>query len=127
VQYGVRLVETIREQANRFVFVLDLPHPLQIGDYFEYSLVFRVPEGQPMRSHYVFFPKRACARFDLRIRFAPHDVPSEVWRVEEAFHRDIDDPAATGSPAAVDRVGELSLHFTGLEAGHGYGAQWRPR
>jgi hypothetical protein len=127
VQYGVLLAETIREQGNRFVFVLQLPQPLQAGDYFEYGLVLRVPAGQPMRPHYVFFPKHDCARFDLRIRFAPAEIPREVWRVQEVFHRDIDDPAATGQPVNFDRVGELRMRFTGLAAGHGYGAQWRPR
>lgn len=127
VQFGVRLVETVREHDTRFAFILQLPRPLRIGEYLEYGLVIGVPDGQSMRSHYVFFPKRACDQFDLRVRFKPEEAPQEVWSVREAFHRDIDDPEATGNPEAFNGVGELQLQFTDLEAGHGYGAQWSPR
>jgi hypothetical protein len=124
VQYGVELVRQERVRDTRFAFVLRLPHALSAGDSHDYGLVLRVPPGQPMRTHYVFFPRRSCDSFALRVRFPAGAVPRNIWKVAEVFHRDLDDEQLTREELVADRVGEVSVDFDGLIAGHGYGVQW---
>jgi len=124
VQYGVELVRRERVRDTRFAFVLRLPHALSAGDSHDYGLVLRVPPGQPMRTHYVFFPKRPCDSFALRVRFPAGAVPRNIWKVAEVFHRDLDDEQLVREELVADRVGEVSVDFDGLIAGHGYGVQW---
>jgi hypothetical protein len=124
--FGATLLDAHRRTENRFAFELGLPEPLSIGDRHEYGLLLRVPDDQPMRTHYVFFPDRRCEQFRLRIRFDPKRAPSTIWRVSEVFHRDVDDNRPTDDLLTVDQVGEVNLSFQHLLPGHGYGAQWLP-
>jgi hypothetical protein len=124
VQYGVELVRRERIRDTRFAFVLRLPRALSAGDSHDYGLVLRVPPGQPMRTHYVFFPKRPCESFALRVRFPAGAVPRNIWKVAEVFHRDLDDEQLSREELVADRVGEVCVDFDGLIAGHGYGVQW---
>lgn len=123
--FGVNLVGTQRKH-DRFVYDLGLPEQLKVGERHEYGIIFRIPPDQPMRDHYVLFPDRRCEEFHLRIRFDPDHLPVEVWRVAEAFHRDLDEEATPTPPLlTVDKAGEIDLTFHSLRPGHGYGAQWR--
>lgn len=122
--FGATLANTYRKTVNRFALELDLPKPLGIGERHEYGIVWRVPDDQPMRTHYVFFPDRRCEEFQLRIRFDAKQVPSTIWQVEEVFHRDVDDKRPTEAILHVDGAAELNLTFNQLLPGHGYGAQW---
>ena len=122
--FGVTLVRKERRAANRFVFSLVLPRPLAAGQEHQYSLITRLPANQPMRQHYVFFPERRCDDFDLRLRFDLDNPPVKVWRVAEAFHREIDLPVDGRPTLPVDRIGEAHLTFEHLRPGHGYGARW---
>jgi hypothetical protein len=124
--YGAILTTSYKKTENRFAYELALPQPLSIGERHEYGLISRVPEDQPMRTHYVFFPERRCEEFHLRIRFDLAKAPATIWRVAEVFHRDVDDIRPTESLLAVDKVGEVSLSFQNLLPGHGYGVQWLP-
>jgi hypothetical protein len=74
----------------------------------------------------VLFPKGRIERFRLRIRFGQDRVPHRMWRVDEAFHRDIDNLLPTGPELELDGVGEVEVEFRGTRPGHGYGAQWLP-
>jgi hypothetical protein len=120
--FGVTLLDTRKVTQSRFAFHLGLPAPLGIGEKHEYGLIIRVPE--PMVPHYVLFPERRCDEFELRIRFDLDRLPSQIWRVEEVFHRDIDDNQPTADLLTIDGVGEVHLSFRNLLPGHGYGAQW---
>jgi hypothetical protein len=124
VYFGATLGNTYRKNESRFTLELDLPRPLGIGEQHEYGIVWRVPEDQPMRTHYVFFPDRRCEEFQLRIRFDAKQVPSTIWQVEEVFHRDVDDNRPTETLLRLDGASELNLTFNQLLPGHGYGAQW---
>lgn len=123
--FGVNLIGAQRKH-DRFVFDLGLPEQLKVGERHEYGIVWRVPDDQPMRDHYVLFPDRRCEEFHLRVRFDPDRVPAKVWRVSEVFHRDLDDDQApTDQLLTVDKAGEIDLTFHSLLPGHGYGARWR--
>lgn len=122
--FGATLLRRQRKHEQRFVYDLGLPRPLMAGDRHEYGMIFRIPPDQPMRDHYVLFPDRRCEEFRLRIRFDQAGLPAKLWRVVEAFHRDVDDRTPTEPLLSVDRIGEITLTFHGLLPGHGYGAQW---
>jgi hypothetical protein len=124
--FGAILTSTYKKSENRFAYELELPTPLAIGERHEYGLVTRLPEDQPMRTHYVFFPDRRCEEFRLRIRFDLAKAPATIWQVAEVFHRDVDDVRPTETLLTVDKVGEVNLSFQNLLPGHGYGVQWLP-
>ncbi len=121
--FGVTLVGRHRKPGNRFAYDLGLPVPLMLGQKHEYGLIIRIPDTQQMRTHYVVFPDRRMDELELRIRFSLDGTPSMIWRVEEVFHREIDE-LQPRSLLTVDRVGEVRLSFRHLLPGHGYGAQW---
>lgn len=123
--FGVRLLSTERVSPTRLVFRFALPRPLQIGESHEFGLISRIPSGQPMRSHYVFFPGMFCDEFDLRVRFDPDCRPRELWRVENAEYPDLDNGRASGEMVALDKAGEIHFFFDNLILGCGCGAQWR--
>jgi hypothetical protein len=125
VLYGGTLVKQEHDTDSRFRFVLQLPAALRAGQRHEYAVVFRVGDGQPMRSHYVFVSRRPCDLFDLRIRFDRRRLPEQAWLVREAFHRTLDDAVPGSEIVTPDRAGELHLSFTGVRPGFGYGVQWR--
>lgn len=123
VLYGGTLDHKERRSESRFRLVLTLPRTLRAGETHEYGLLVQVPPDQPMRTHYVYFPSTRCDFFDLRVRFG--DVaPERVWRVSDAFHRDLDEFRLDQDDIAVDAVGEVRTHFSDIAVGHGYGIQW---
>jgi len=124
VVYGVTLVGEEHDSDSRFRFTLQLPTTLRAGQRHEYGLLFRIPENQLMRPHYVFTSPRRCDLFDLRIRFDRSRLPPEVWRLSEVFHRAVDDAQPGKEMLVPDAAGELHLQFRDLRRGFGYGAQW---
>lgn len=122
--FGVTMVSAERHGDRRFAWVLDLPSKLAAGDRHEFALLAKIPEGQPMRPHFVYFPERPCEWFELRVRFDPERLPDTVRAVPGAFHRDFDDHPATGEVLALDRANEVRVSFGGLRPGFGYGARW---
>jgi hypothetical protein len=112
------------DTGSRFRLVLDLPRTLRAGDRHEYSIVWRQPPDQPMRPYYVFTPVLRVDHFDLHVRFDPDRPPARVFRVTDAFHRDLDEPPQDHDEVELDRCGEVHLEFQDLAPGHGYGARW---
>jgi hypothetical protein len=123
VLYGATLVRKEHDADSQFRFTLKLPGTLRAGERHEYAVLFRIPDNQLMRTHYVFYSPRRCDLFDLRIRYHPDRRPEEIWRVNETFHRALDGPPS-GDQLCLDPVGELHLEFRGLRPGFGYGARW---
>jgi hypothetical protein len=121
---GVRIVGCERSGDEHFRFTLELPEPLMIGDTHDYSLLFRLPEGQPMRPHYVFQPLRHCERFELTVRFDPARLPEHVWLLDGVPPRVIDDGQPGCEALVVGPAGEVSLTFPRLRQGFGYGVRW---
>ena len=123
VDFGGSLQARQRPTDSRFQWSLALPAALRAGERHDYGVTYRLPPGQPMRSHYVFTPARRCDRFDLRIRFG--DVPpAGVRRLDGVFYRDLDERAEMGEPLRADRTGEVRTVFTDLCVGFGYGVRW---
>lgn len=125
VIYGGTLVRRERESASRFGFVLELPRPLKRYESAEFVLRYYLPPGQRMRPHYVLAARRRCDLFDLRVRFDKDRLPRRIWRVTEAFHRDLDEGAARGEPLTLDAAGEIHVEFRNLKPALSYGAQWQ--
>jgi hypothetical protein len=112
------------DTGSRFRLVLDLPVTLRAGDRHEYSILWRNPPDRPMRPHYVFTPVLRVDHFDLHVRFDRATPPERVFRVADAFHRDLDEPPGDRDEIEPDRSGEVHLEFRDLAPGHGYGARW---
>lgn len=123
--FGAVLVDKQRRTESRFAFTLQLPQTLSIGDRHDFGMMMRLPPGQLMRSHYVFVPERLCEVFELRVRFDPKHLPSQIWRVTEVFHRDIDEQQPGEDVLVPDGVGEISVAFDDMIDGRGYGVQWQ--
>jgi hypothetical protein len=125
VLYGGTLARRMLESSERFGFVLQLPRRLERRDTHEYGLRFRIPEGQRRRPHYTCVSKWPYDHFDLRVRFGPGEQPRQVWKVTDAFQRDVDDPIPNGEQLALDAAGELHLTFRHLTPGLAYGVRWQ--
>jgi hypothetical protein len=97
---------------------------LRIGESHTYSVLTQLPPERLMQKHYAYTPYTPCDFFDLRVRFDRKNVPGRVWRVSEAFHRDLDERHVVGELLTVDPSGEVHLTFEGLVPGLGYGVQW---
>ena len=121
---GGTLLRKPKEKADRFAFSLRMPDSLNSADQHEYGLRFRVPEGQRMQQHYVCVPKQRCDNFQLHVRFDHGRMPVTVWRLSDAFQRDVDDPAPSGQSLAPNEAGELHLSFQDLTPGLAYGIRW---
>jgi hypothetical protein len=124
VLYGGVLADREQQTATRFKLALDLPFPLRIGERHEYSVMTQLPPDRLMRDHYAYTPYTPCDFFDLRVRFHRKRVPARLWRVSEAFHRDLDERHVEGEPLIADPCGEVRLQFDDLVPGYGYGIQW---
>jgi hypothetical protein len=125
VLYGGTLLRRVDESAVRFGSVLRLPRRLERRETHEFGLRFRVPEDQVMRPHYACVSKHPHDYFDLRVRFDPARLPARIWRVENAFQRDLDDPTAKGESLTVDAAGEVRTCFRHLTPGLAYGVRWQ--
>jgi hypothetical protein len=112
------------ESASRFRLVLELPRMLRAGERHEYSVLWRQPPDVPIRPHYVIVPVLRVDHFDLHVRFDRAAVPAKVWRVADAFHRDLDEEPRDRDAIPVDRCGEVQVEFENLAPGHAYGARW---
>lgn len=121
---GGTLLHWSRESTDRFAFGLGLPQPIMRGQTHDYAIRIRVPSGQVMQPHYVCVPKHRCEMFDLSVRFGKSNMPRRVWRLSEAFQRDVDDPFPRGEVLSPDAAGEIHLTFRELTPGLAYGARW---
>ncbi|GLZ33146.1 hypothetical protein Lesp02_53340 [Lentzea sp. NBRC 105346] len=125
VLYGGKLVQQEHPSESYFRFTIELPEPLHSGQTHEYAMKLRVPDGQPMRPHYVFSPHRRCDRFSVRIQFDVHNPPRSVWLVSRTPMRMVDDATPCGELLSVDASGAVQVEFDELDMGFGYGVQWR--
>jgi hypothetical protein len=126
VQQGARIESKEREGEAHFRFVLTLPRALGQGDQHTYTMVFRIPESQPVRPHYAFVPLTPCDEFQLRVRFDPEHPPRKVWRFQRLPPRVLNDRLVPGESLPLDEAGEVVLDFSQPEIGFGYGVGWVP-
>jgi hypothetical protein len=124
VLYGGRLAEPEQASDTRMRIQLRLPRPLQATERHEYSVMTTLPPTMTMQQHYAYTPLTRCDSFELRIRFDPQHPPERIWRVADAFHRDLDERTIEGQPLHLDACGDLQVAFEDLLPGHGYGIQW---
>jgi hypothetical protein len=124
VVYGGTLAEPEEASGTRMRVLLRLPRTLRTSERHEYAVMTTTPTSLPMQKHYAYTPSTRCDRFHLRVRFDPATAPERIWRVTDAFHRDLDERTAEGEPLDLDPCGELEIDFDDLLPGHGYGIQW---
>ncbi|HEV7650789.1 MAG TPA: hypothetical protein VGP26_21805 [Actinophytocola sp.] len=122
--YGGRLVRRQRRSESHFSFSVELPAVLGTGQHHEYALQLRVPDGQPVRQHYVFIPHRRCDLFEMRLRFDPRRIPRQLWRVTGSPVRVVDDGVPSGELLRPDAAGDVHEIFPGPRQGLAYGVQW---
>ncbi|MFD1045290.1 hypothetical protein ACFQ1S_06680, partial [Kibdelosporangium lantanae] len=123
--HGGRLASLALETGDRYGFRLKLPKPLSRDETHEIGLRFRVRPERQIAPHYVCVPRNRCADFDLRVRFDIDQLPAKVWRLNNTFQRDIDDPAAAvGEAVPLDGAGEIHARFHELTPGLAYGIRW---
>jgi hypothetical protein len=120
VFHGGRLIKRAMESSDRFGLALELPEQLNRGDRHEFTLRFRAK----MQPHFVCVPRHPCEQFDLHVHFDPDRLPRNIWRLTKAFQDDARDPAPSGEPVMVDRVGEAHVRFHDLTPGFAYGLKW---
>jgi hypothetical protein len=123
VFFGGRLIQKRLESTDRFGFVLELPAPLNREARHDFALRYRVLDDH-MQPHYVCVPKHRCDVFDLHVRFNLDKLPATVWRLTDAFQRDVDDPTPTGEILTPDAAGEVHITFRRLTPGLAYGLRW---
>ncbi|HEV2782307.1 MAG TPA: hypothetical protein VGX25_23190 [Actinophytocola sp.] len=125
VFYGGTLVDKTLESGDRIGLVLALPEELSQHQRHDVVLRYRVKNDQ-MQPHYVCVPKHRCDLFKLWVRFGRERLPSRVWRLTNAFQRDVDDPGPTGEILASNAAGEVHTVFRELTPGRAYGVRWTP-
>lgn len=124
VFHGGRLTRRAMETTDRFGFRLVLPKTLKRDESHQIGMRFRVRENKPTLPHYVCVPRQRCVDFDLRVRFNVDSLPDKIWRLNNTFQRDIDDPVPTGEPLELDPAGEIHIRFHELTPGLAYGIRW---
>ena len=127
VQQGATIESRERLGEAHFRYVLRLPAPLRQGEEHAYTMVFRVPQEQPLRPHYAYVPLIACDSFHLRVRFDPRCPPGAVWRLYRLAPRLLADRPVPGQRLDLDEAGEVALEFDRPETGFGYGIAWLPQ
>lgn len=126
MQFGARIEAQERQGEAHFRYLLDLPRVLRRGERHTYRMVFRVPDGHPIRHHYAFVPLVRCESFGVRVRFDPRLPPRVTWRLDHLAPRNLDDHPTPGSPLELDDAFEVALEFNRPELGFGYGIGWLP-
>lgn len=127
VFHGGRATGRATESAGRFGFRLTLPKALRRHESHQIGLRVRVRKEQLPAPHYVCVPRHRCSEFDLRVRFDLDHLPARIWRLVNAFQRDVDDPEPRGETLPLDRSGEIHTLFRELTPGLAYGIRWSGR
>jgi hypothetical protein len=126
VQQGAMLESRERQGSGHFRFVFALPRTLRRGEQHTYTVVLRIPPGQPVRNHYAFVPLVACDTCELRVRFDARRPPAAVWRLAGLAPRMLDEQPPPGEPLRLDLAAEVALDFDDLRQGFAYGFAWTP-
>jgi hypothetical protein len=124
VRGGGELVSAKRLSASHFEFTLALPKQLRRGDTHEYDIVFTLPDGHPMRPHYIYNPLSACDEFDLTVHFDPAARPTRLWRLSGLPLRVVDDEGADDDLLPLPPDARVVLAFRQLRQGFAYGVKW---
>ncbi|HEU5470820.1 MAG TPA: hypothetical protein VFV67_09210 [Actinophytocola sp.] len=123
VFYGGTLIKKTLESKDRFGLVLALPDELRREQRYDFALRYRVPNGH-MQPHFVCVPKHRTDLFELRVRFDLDKLPERIWRLSDAFQRDVDDPTPAGETLWSNVAGEVRAIFRQLTPGRAYGIRW---
>lgn len=121
---GGRLQGTRRLAEPVFEFTIEFPGPLNTGEAHQYSIRFRLPEGQLMTPHYAFHPLRQCDSFDLTVRFHPDRLPYRVQRRDGVLARLLESWSDESELLPIDALGEVHTEFAHLHPGYAYGVSW---
>lgn len=126
ILYGARAVSLRRLDGNLFVQNLVLPRPLRHNDRHTYARYIRVPERQLMTPRYVHLAVHRCDFFELRVKFAPQHGPRLVWVISKVPEIVYSQHRPGRMLLTPDPLGEVTVRFTDLQPGFGYGLAWLP-
>lgn len=124
VLFGGRLVASDVRPSGLLRHEIEFPYPLAQGERYTYTVRLRMPVTQPIAPHYVVQPATSLEAFELRVQFDPSVEPRQVWRVEGALHREIDDREASPELLQLDRAGDVQATFHNVHVGLAYGVAW---
>ena len=123
---GARVVSTEKwVAAQHFRFDLELTESLQVGDEHEVGLRYLLPPGREIRPHYALLPLVPCEHFALSIKFRADSPPKDMWRLDGAPPRLVDDEQSDDQRLRIERKDDVRLVFTDLRQGRAYGLAWR--
>jgi hypothetical protein len=125
ILHGARLLDVERSGGSHFRQLLALPGGVRQGQERTYVIRHQIPPGQPMAPRYAFAPLMPCLSFELRVRFDPDRLPQTVWLLDRVPPRLLDDKRPGPVLLTPDQAGDLSLEFSDLVQGYGYGLAWR--
>jgi hypothetical protein len=126
ILHGGRITELPRTGDNHFQYRVELPRTLSKGDSHEYTVEYTLPVNQPMSPHYAVIAFRRCTECEIIVRFDTARLPEAVWCLDGVPPRVVDSSEPAGPPLWLDDIGEITLRFTNLTYGHGYGMAWAP-
>jgi hypothetical protein len=126
VTFGGRLVRREHPSGDKFLFVVQLPKPLQPGDRHEYGLHLWLSSHEQMTPHCIFTPECRCDFYDLRVRFHPDRLPKWIRKVEAETVRTFQYAEPSEDLLAPDAAGEVHVEFRNPTMYLGYGIQWQP-
>jgi hypothetical protein len=127
--YGGELDDPRRQRGpagDVILYGVKPPQPLEKGDRYSFSDKVTCPPGQPMAHHYVVEPRTLLGILTVKVRFDPRKVPTDVWRVYRAQHRQIDiwPPDAQQLQPDSSGIVEVSFDYVGKDGACGLAWTW---
>lgn len=123
--FGARVVDVEHTPGNGSCrALLQLPGPSPVGATHEIWLRVVLPPDRPTWPHYAVVPLDPYDSCTVRVRFAPHRPPVEVWLLDGVPYTDLCDAKPSGDSIRPSALGEIRRRFGRLRIGHGYGFAW---
>lgn len=124
IAHGATIESMERIGEAHFRLMLALPRALARDEEHTYTIVFRLPPGQPMRRHYALIPFFRVDTFHVRVRFDPHRLPLSVRGFDQLAPRTLDDREIPGEVLPLDNAHEVETEFVRMERSFAYGVAW---
>ena len=125
VSEGGEIVEEDHSSRGYTRFTIRLPRPLAAGEQHTYRVSFTSLPRELMRPYYVMTPYRRCDDLQITVRFLPTSPPTQVWRLDAAPTRKVDDFQPSVTTLALEPDSQVTVSFKDLQQGLSYGLQWQ--
>jgi hypothetical protein len=123
--YGGELVPDLESSSPTYWSgSIRLARPLVVGRTHAYQVEVTSLSRAHLRPYYVASPMRRLDEFVLRAKFEAGAMPDQIWVLDGAPYRQVDEQLPTRRLLIPDDVGEVAESFTNLRPGLSYGLQW---